>query len=71
MSAPKVDVLAELSDVLRKHGASLFFDAEATLWIGGVEIGGVWHSEEGDGATLEFVDAESAHAALARIGGAA
>lgn len=70
MSAP-VDVLAEISAVLSKHGASLFFGAPADLWINGKRIGEVWHDDEGDGSRIVPVDPEAFDAALARAGGGA
>ena len=49
-------VLAEISAVLAKHGASLFFSAPATLWVDGESVGEVWHDDCGDGSTLTWVD---------------
>jgi hypothetical protein len=55
-------VMDDLSAVLEKHGASLFFGAPAMLWIQGEEICEVWH-DENDGGRIEPVDP----AALARF----
>jgi hypothetical protein len=52
----KMQVLREIEAVLKKHGASLFFEAPAVLWMNGNEIGEIWHVEDSDGAQLEFVD---------------
>lgn len=48
-------VLRDIEAVLDRHGASLFFEAPARLWINGEDTGEIWHVEGGDGSRLEPV----------------